>query len=276
MPGLGRERLRALLLSAAAQSAIAHEVLDALDAAEREEFGVGSTPAGVLARTLAIERSVEEATADGTDELIEGLKELGDAPIAIAAVEGTKDWFALYLSVKLERLAGAQRFPRDGATGAWEAEQRFGVTASGGIKFLLRRDPWESPAQALLSLLGRLNGGTVYSLMLWRLPDGVAFHDVDFRIFPLEYMQCAGDFSGQLTCEFREGGERDGRQYALGRPRHDSEEPAERHAILWYDFVTHVQGNEVLSGEEVGELMLAYLREGAPPTTYERRLLTLD
>jgi hypothetical protein len=275
MPGLGRQRLRALLLAAAAQSAIAGDALGALDAAEREEFGVGSTPASVLARTLAIERSVE-ATADGTDELIEGLKELGDAPIAVAALEGTNDWFALYLSVELERLAGSQRFHRDGANGARKAERRVGVTVTGGVSFLLRQDPWESPAQALLSLLGRLNGASVYSLILWRLADGVAFRDLDMRSFPLEYMQCAGDFSGQLICEFREGGERDGRQYALGRSRHNSEEAAARHAILWNDSVTHVHGNEVLSGEEVGELMLAYLRGGAPPATYERRLLALD
>jgi hypothetical protein len=270
MAGLTRQSLRELLLAAAAQSPIARDALPALDACELDEFGVGSTPADIIAATLEIERSFG-GPSEGTNALIDGLVALDEAPIAITAFHDAQDWFAVYMSVERERLAGCRRIPRAHAS-APRPEPRDGITINGRTSFLLRSDPWQTAAAPLLERLGRLNGSSVYSLILWRLPEGVSFDGLDMRTFPAAYMQCAGDFMGQLTCEIRDA---EGHQYTLGRPRGGRGLTATDRVITWNDFRTLVRENEVLSGAEVGELMLAYRQTGEPPATYERRLLDL-
>jgi hypothetical protein len=125
-------------------------------------------------------------------------------------------------------------------------------------------------SEELVNVLRRLDGVDMFSLILWALPPGVWFDDVDPETFVVEYIQCAGSFAGRLTCEIRASG----KQYVLGRAQ---PEGLLREAVVeWNGIRTSVLENEVLDGEAVTELFLAYLAGDEMPPSYSLREISLD
>lgn len=147
----------------------------------------------------------------------------------------------------------------------------YAMTLSGRTTVELK--PADQAAGQLVQALGRLNGEQRFSLVLFELPVGVAFDDVDLSSFPKEYLQCAGS-QERMTVEVRVQ-EADGlRQYALGHgaPAGDSE-PDE--VIRWSTFETPVHHTEIFTGEEAAEIFAEYLGTRQVPSEYHRRLLEL-
>ena len=65
--------------------------------------------------------------------------------------------------------------------------------------------------------LERLDGADRYSLVLWRIPPGQHFDEVDKRLYPREYIQCAGNYAGRMVCEVRELAPGGPVQWVVGR-----------------------------------------------------------
>lgn len=107
---------------------------------------------------------------------------------------------------------------------------------------------------------------------LWPMPAGVAgVTEVDLRVYPDEFLQCAGT-ADRMTIEVRvKYPDGLGRLFTVGRrgcgdhPNDPSEE------ITWAEQITRVHTNEVFEHEEASELFLAYLKTRGVPDEYERR-----
>jgi hypothetical protein len=144
------------------------------------------------------------------------------------------------------------------------------VTMNGRTSTLLAGADGRSLEEELVHRLGVLDGVTRFALMLWRLPDGVEFDDVDLKKYPTEYLQCAGAFDGRMTCEIRVGDARNGVRCVLGAPGATAEQQLiER--IPWNGCQEIVAAGEVLASGEVTELFLHYYRTRDAPDAYVRR-----
>jgi hypothetical protein len=148
----------------------------------------------------------------------------------------------------------------------------FAVTMNGRTSFELKP---QSAEQEIVELAGRLDGVDRFSMILWRLPDGVPFVEVDVNDYPHEYMQCAGDFNDRMTCEIREAADDELHQYVLGRSADETDDAEADQIVPWNDHVAKVRPNEVLSGDEVAELFVHYYRTGTEAPGYSRRELDL-
>jgi hypothetical protein len=142
------------------------------------------------------------------------------------------------------------------------------VTVNGHTSMELESFRDLSDEDELVQRLRTLDGVDSFALVLWKLPEGVAFADVDVAEASGEnYMQCAGRFSGSLTCEIRDP---DG-HFVLGRASDADEDAPIESVIEWNAHRTLVRENEVLSGDEVAELFVSYLQTGHEPDGYIRR-----
>jgi len=152
----------------------------------------------------------------------------------------------------------------------------YGVTMNGKVSTALAGKDGRSVEEELLHRLRLLDGNKRFSLNLWRLPPGVPFDRVDLRVFPTSYIQCAGDFSGRLTCEVRECSADAEAQYVLGHAVPDGAVLAVDQVVSWNGCNSTVRANEVLHADDIAELFLAYYRTGSTPSSYLRRPLDLS
>jgi hypothetical protein len=142
---------------------------------------------------------------------------------------------------------------------------------NGRTSFELKGRAGSSPEEEMLELLGKLNGVERYSMNVWALPGDLPFDRVDLRSFPSEYIQCAGGEADRFICEVREGSAEAAKQYALGR----SEPLAGEEVVRWNGRSTTVHANEVLSADEVAELLVEYCQSRRVISSYKRRELDL-
>src|SRR3954451_21152629 len=113
----------------------------------------------------------------------------------------------------------------------------------------------------LRELLQRLDGTDHYSLLIWKLPDGKGLLDVDPEDQARKvYMQCAGEFNGQMTCEIRERVDGEPHHYVLGHSAGADDDAKPDQIVPWNDHEAEVRPNEVLSGDEVADLFVHYYR----------------
>ena len=138
------------------------------------------------------------------------------------------------------------------------------VTVNGRMTLALKPKDGRTPEDEVARWVGLLDGKEWYSVILWKVPEGKDFDEIDFEAVD-EYIQCAGSADQGLTCEIRE----DGQQYVLGRPA-TGELTADR-VIEWDGTRSTVQENEVLDRDETTELFVSYLKTGAEPPGFVRR-----
>jgi hypothetical protein len=148
------------------------------------------------------------------------------------------------------------------------------VTMNGSISFELKGNAGSSPEEEMLELLGRLNGAERYSIVVWAIPENLPFDRVDPRVFPTEYIQCAGGMDDRFICEVREGSADAAKQYALGRAEAEAE--AGDGVVPWNGRSSTVPANEVLNAIEVEELFVEYFRSGRASASYAHRELDLN
>ena len=122
--------------------------------------------------------------------------------------------------------------------------------------------------------LRRLNAVERFSLSLWALPIGKGLDQVDTRKWPREYIQAAGSYD-RLIVEVRraEGGLFT--QYAVGRPRVDTDEAVPRVSVRWNGCETTVSDTEVLGLDEVCEIFETYHRTKLLPSRFVLREVQL-
>jgi hypothetical protein len=140
------------------------------------------------------------------------------------------------------------------------------VTVNGSRSSQLQLLSTQTLDGELENRLRRLNGTERYSLILWALPDGIAFADVDLDEYPNDYIQCAGAFDGQMVCEIRDAG----RQFALGRDPVEGEV-----AVDWNGSRTVARPDQVLTGAEVAACLVSYLHTGREPDDFSRTQIEL-
>lgn len=143
------------------------------------------------------------------------------------------------------------------------------------------RDNWElkdstGPIDGQLRhMLKRINGERIYSLGLWKLPEGVSLGLVDLDQ-DRSYIQCAGS-AERMTVEVRtvEGGI--ARQEVIGRPVGAAGSPTgdPTEVVPWDEHEVRVYPNEVFDADEAGNLFVSYYETGEVPEGYTKRLIQL-
>jgi len=147
------------------------------------------------------------------------------------------------------------------------------VNAFGGIPLAGSDDEVEDE---LVRLLGGLDGTEEFSFVIWKLPAGKGLADVKHDDpAHQEYMQCAGAFTGRLTCEIRVLVDGELHQYVLGRSADEDSDAAAHEVVHWGEYEAKVRPNEVLTGDEVAELFVHYYRTGTSAPGYTERTLDL-
>jgi hypothetical protein len=124
--------------------------------------------------------------------------------------------------------------------------------------------------------LGRMDGENLYSLVVWRLPDGKTWHNANPSKQAKEYLQCAGS-ADRMTVEVRRREGRSIAQYTAGRApeRTVPSELSER--VAWGDHHLYVALHEVFDQKSAFELFDRYFHSGALPTDVTlRKLLNAD
>ena len=122
--------------------------------------------------------------------------------------------------------------------------------------------------------LGRLDGDRVYSLVVWRLPQGRSFGESDPRLQATEYLQCAGT-SSRMTIEIRR---RDGEtyvQYCVGEaPDQYANGDPGAEAVEWAGHRVHVSVSELYDAESAKSVFEEYCRSGdTPPKCTLRKIV---
>jgi len=119
--------------------------------------------------------------------------------------------------------------------------------------------------------LGLLDGVQNYAYMLWRIPPGVDFVDVDRSRYPEEYLQCAGSAS-RLTVEVRRATVTGYEHLVIGK-RDESSLAASTERVPWDHYEVEVRGNEVFSASEAFEVFRRYLEGASIDEAYTLRPL---
>ncbi len=148
------------------------------------------------------------------------------------------------------------------------------VTLNGRATGELRGFNEPSREGELIRRLRLLDGHKIFSLILWRLPPCAQGGELDLGYDADEYIQCAGDFRGRMTVEVRDIVAGTPRQLVLGRASSEAD-PVRDEVVPWNGCETPVAAHEVLSGDEVVELCVAYLCDGNVPVRCSRRPITL-
>jgi hypothetical protein len=134
------------------------------------------------------------------------------------------------------------------------------VTMNGRISTELKPLQGRSVREELEARLELLDGKNRFSFLLWRLPAGIPFDQVDLDAERNEYIQWAGGVAGRFTCELRQlDGQGSPRQYVIGRAVDEGVDHSQT-AVLWDDHRTLVRESEVLTLDEVRELFVSYFR----------------
>ena len=132
-----------------------------------------------------------------------------------------------------------------------------------------------SPERFLRFSLNRLNGESLFSIVVWRLPDGVPFDRVNVRKYSQFYIQAAGT-AARLTVEVRVMGASGPLQQVVGRVGPErAADAAPTEVVPWSNFEQHVFSNEVFDADEAADLFVDYMVADAPAPTWSLRTLTL-
>lgn len=150
------------------------------------------------------------------------------------------------------------------------SEPTHALTMNGRISGELKGEL--PPEQELRRRLHLLDGKDRYSLMLWPVPGGMTFDQVDLRPWPREYMQVAGG-PARMTVEVRRRHGDDFDHFVIGRAPDPG--PPLTDVIEWDGCETFVQPNEVFDVQGVGELFVEYFRTTDVGSMYSLRRLDL-
>lgn len=117
-----------------------------------------------------------------------------------------------------------------------------------------------------------LDGEKRYAWTLWRLPPGTPIDRVDARIYPTQYLQCAGTRE-RVTIEVRRDGS-DGREpghFVVGRGVGDGEQGDE--VVRWDRHSTVVRSSEVFGSHQALSVLVAYYETDDVPPGHSLRPL---
>jgi hypothetical protein len=151
------------------------------------------------------------------------------------------------------------------------------MTTSGHALTLNGRTAWElfDDHGPVLNVIRRsldlLDGTKDYAFMLWRIPPGVAFVDVDRSRYPEEYLQCAGSAARQ-TVEIRRATSTGYEHLVIGK-RDVPSLCASIERIPWDRYEVEVRGTEVFNSSEALEIFRRYLEGDSIDDTYTLRPL---
>lgn len=147
------------------------------------------------------------------------------------------------------------------------------TTVNGFTKIPL--DDSEGPvSNTLAGMLGRLNGTSLFSLALWKLPAGAALGDASAtRAADENYLQSAGSATA-MSIELRRTVDGVASQFAVGSSS-SSATNAPWVSIPFGQHTLEVQPNEVFSAEEAAAIYLAYYETGEIPKGLALRELDL-
>jgi hypothetical protein len=148
------------------------------------------------------------------------------------------------------------------------------VTLSGRITFGLVDTDYETHEEEIGHYLRMLDGVKRFSVVLWKIPDGMEFSDVNLGEYPKEYIQTAGSPERMAVEIRRQNSDGEPRQFAIGHAVED-EIPERSEIVSWSTHEVIVQGNEVLDVEEVVALFSHYYRHGEVSSNYSQRELDL-
>jgi hypothetical protein len=112
-PSLSKEDLLQLLRRHAGELDAVAEAADRLERDRRTSFESGSVPASNLLETMEIKLGIARRAGRpvrGGEELLENLRELGEAPIQLLFIEGPNRVWAVYLNLDLDEVAGCLVF----------------------------------------------------------------------------------------------------------------------------------------------------------------------
>jgi hypothetical protein len=126
----------------------------------------------------------------------------------------------------------------------------------------------------LTKLMSRVDGSKIYSLILWKLPDGKSIDQTSPKRDATEYMQCAGS-ADRMTVEVRRLKGKKFEHFVVGRAPNNGGNPEKRETIHWESVETVVAPNEVFSSAEAAELFRSYYRTGWVPSSYVLRPLSI-
>ena len=138
------------------------------------------------------------------------------------------------------------------------------------------RNTYRSHEEQLRRSLGRLDGGDVFSFVLFYVPDDAGWPDgPGFSVdeYEKEYLQSAGTADAMVVeCRRLEG---DGmyHQYALGRPTLAPSGPEVE--IKWEQNSMTVTVNEVFDADEAARIYTHYFQHRIIPDNYTLRELDL-
>ena len=144
------------------------------------------------------------------------------------------------------------------------------MTLSGTISFELIDPDRETCEVEVGRYLRRLDGIDIFSVVLWKIPAGKEFSDVDLRKYPKEYIQAAGSRDRMAAEIRRQRPDGSAQQLAIGRAS-DGGHFLQDEIVPWSTHQVLVQKNEVLDVEEVVDLFAHYYRDGDVPSTYSLR-----
>ena len=122
-------------------------------------------------------------------------------------------------------------------------------------------------------ILRRVDGHKLYSLILWKLPEGKTLDQTDAFEDANEYMQCAGS-TDRMTVEVRRIGGGRVEHYVVGHALNGSDLDR-RETILWDSAETIVAPNEVFKAAEAAALFEAYYETGWVPSRYLLRPVSI-
>jgi hypothetical protein len=118
-------------------------------------------------------------------------------------------------------------------------------------------------------ILKRLDGSKIFSLILWKLPEGKSLDDTSPKRDANEYMQVAGS-ADRMTVEVRRIRAGNVEHYVVGHSPNGAEQ-GQTETIHWDSVDTIVAPNEVFSAAESARLFDTYYRTDWVPSDYVLR-----
>lgn len=120
-------------------------------------------------------------------------------------------------------------------------------------------------------MLGRLDGERLFSLGLWKIPEGKTLADAN--VTSDSYIQCGGS-AERMTVEVRTVADGMVRHEVIGRSDGIARrEPTESISVGGYEH--SVYPNEVFDANEAGDLFVSYYETGDVPKSYVKRAINL-
>lgn len=118
--------------------------------------------------------------------------------------------------------------------------------------------------------LQMLNGKERFSVILWKMPEGIPFDMVDPDSVR-EYIQCGGS-AERMTVEVRTLNQGAPHHEVVGRAGTEIPEgdPSEK-VPFGGGYGVRVYPNEVFDADEAGDLLIAYYETGDVPSSYLKR-----